>query len=115
MRKPINILLQTTIPSIKTIWNVTRFSLLRDHLASIKDASDNVLCKVTARNRETNSEGNDSVLSELDKTEFDELWLFAVDTGNGLTAADCHEVLRSAENASGLIEYFPAHPHEGGI
>jgi len=31
-------------------------------------------------------EGNDAVLSGLDTTDFGELWLFAVDTGNGLTA-----------------------------
>ncbi|HJU54020.1 MAG TPA: hypothetical protein VJ715_05595, partial [Pyrinomonadaceae bacterium] len=142
-------------------------------------------------------EGDDRVLSRLDETDFDELWLFAVDAGDGLTTADCegitrfrqrgggilstrdhqdlgsslctlggigrahffhtkhqdpdesrrerddqqtkdiswpnyhsgsngdyqrvsavepaHELLRSASSPSGLIEYFPAHPHEGGV
>jgi hypothetical protein len=137
------------------------------------------------------------VLTTLDTTNFDELWLFAVDTGNGLSKPDCegitrfrqrgggilstrdhqdlgsslctlggvgeahffhsrnmepdtsrharddqdnldiswpnyhsgangnyqrvtvvepvHELLRSSENSSGVIEYFPAHPHEGSV
>src|SRR5262244_1631047 len=102
MRKPINILLQTTIPSNEDDWNIARFSLLCDHLASITDDSGNVLCKVTARNRETDTKGNDSVLSELDKTEFDELWLFAVDTGNGLTEADCQGISRFRQKGGGI-------------
>src|SRR5437660_3043124 len=195
--KPFRILLQTTIPPIEDDWNIERFSLLRDHLSSIKDEAGNALCEVTARNRETNSAGNDEVLSALDTTDFDELWLFAVDTGDGLTAADCqgitrfrqrgggilttrdhqdlgsslctlggvgrahffhtrhqdpdesrharddqdtktiswpnyhsgsngdyqrvaavepvHELLLNPNNISGVIEYFPAHPHEGGV
>jgi len=190
MSNPIHILLQTTIPTIADDWNIERFSLLREHLASLG-------YKVTARNREVNTEGNDVVLSALDTTDVDELWLFAVDTGNGLTIADCegitrfhqrgggilttrdhedlgsslctlggvgrahffhskhqdpdasrhvrddqasttiswpnyhsgsngdyqrvtpvgevHEVLQNPRNASGVIEYLPAHPHEGSV
>jgi len=78
----IRILLQTTIPPIADDWNIDRFSLLRDHLGSLVDESGEPLCNVTVRNRE----GNDAVLSGLDTTDFGELWLFAVDTGNGLTA-----------------------------
>ena len=37
--------------------------------------------EVTARNRETNAVGDDAVLSALDTTDFDELWLFATDAG----------------------------------
>ena len=42
-----------------------------------------------SRNREPDAEGNDRVLSVLDTTDFDELWLFAVDTGDGLSKTDC--------------------------
>ena len=197
MGKPIHILLQTTIPSIEDDWHINRFSLLRDHLSSIADDDGNVLFKVTTRDRESDDDGNDRVLSVLDKTDFDELWLFAVDTGDGLSGADCqgitrfrqggggllttgdhqdlgsslctlggvgrahffhtkhtdpddsrhvrddhdnrsiswpnyhsgsngnyqrinpivpvHEVLRSSQNASGVVKYFPAHPHEGAV
>lgn len=197
MKQPIQILLQTTIPSIADDWNIDRFSLLREHLASITDDSGRPRYRVTARNRVTDINGNDELLSNLDTTDFDELWLFAVDTGNGLSVADCqgitrfrqrgggilatrdhhdlgsslctlggvgrahffhtkhpepdesrhvrddqetksilwpnyhsgsngdyqrinptapvHEVLRNSENPSGIIEYFPAHPHEGAV
>lgn len=197
MGKQVNILLQTTIPPIDDDWNIGRFSLLRDHLASLKDDNNQPLYNVTTRDRQTDPEGNDAVLSNLDKTDFDELWLFAVDTGDGLTAADCqgitrfrqrgggilttrdhqdlgsslctlggvgrahyfhtrhlepdssrhvaddrgtpeilwpnyhsgsngnyqrvttvepvHELLRNPKNASGVVEYLPAHPHEGAV
>lgn len=197
MGKQVNILLQTTIPPIDDDWNIGRFSLLRDHLASLKDDNNQPLYNVTTRDRQTDPEGNDAVLSNLDKTDFDELWLFAVDTGEGLTAADCqgitrfrqrgggilttrdhqdlgsslctlggvgrahyfhtrhlepdssrhvaddrgtpeilwpnyhsgsngnyqrvtqvepvHELLRNPKNASGVVEYLPAHPHEGAV
>lgn len=96
---PIHILLQTTIPNIEDDWNIDRFSLLREHLASI----DGGHYKVTARNREVNAEGNDSVLSVLDTTDFDELWLFAVDTGDGLTKADCTGITRFHQRGGGIL------------
>ena len=197
MSNPVQILLQTTIPDVADDWNIERFSLLREHLSSISDEQGRPLYQVTVRNRETDAEGNDVVLSTLDNTNFDELWLFAVDTGTGLTKVDCegitrfhqrgggilsmrdhqdlgsslctlggvgrahffhtrnqdpdpsrhvrddqenqdiswpnyhsgangnyqrvtavepvHELMKSAANASGAIEYFPAHPHEGSV
>ena len=197
MSRQVRILLQTTIGPAEDDWNIDRFSLLREHLGSITDDQGRPLCKVTARNREMNADGNDQVLSRLDETDFDELWLFAVDAGDGLTVADCqgitrfrqrgggilttrdhqdlgsslctlggvggahffhtkhpdpdesrharddrdtqtilwpnyhsgsngdyqrltpvepiHELLRNPNSASGVIEYFPAHPHEGGV
>lgn len=197
MGKPIRILLQTTIPPIEDDWNIDRFSLLREHLDSLTDEEGKPLYEVTARNREAGAKQNDPLLSKLDETDFDQLWLFAVDTGDGLTVADCqgitrfrqrsggilttrdhenlgsslctlggvgrahffhsrhldpdesrhtrddrdtpniswpnyhsgsngdyqrvaaveptHELLRNPESASGVVEYFPAHPHEGGV
>jgi hypothetical protein len=197
MEKPVRILLQTTIPAKEDDWSIERFSLLRNHLTSIRNDTGTPTCEVTARNRETNSEGNDVLLSILDTTDYDELWLFAVDNGGGLSVADCeaitrfrkrgggifttrdhqdlgsslcslggvgrahffhtryqdpdksrnvrddqdsetiswpnyhsgsngdyqriqpvepvHELLLNPNNASGVIEYFPAHPHEGSV
>ncbi len=103
MSDPIHILVQTTIPNVEDDWNVDRFSLLREHLASIKNGDGNPVYKVTARNREVNSDGDDAVLSELDKTDFDELWLFAVDVGEGLTAADCHGITRFRQRGGGIL------------
>jgi len=197
MSNPIQILLQTTIPPAEDDWTIDRFSLLADHLASIKDDRGARMYEVTTRNREMNAQGDDVVLSELHNSHFDQLWLFAVEVGNGLTTTDCsgitrfyqrgggllttrdhqdlgaslctlggigrahffhsnnldpdqsrhvaddrdttsiswpnyhsgsngnyqkitpieplHELLRNEQNASGRIEYFPAHPHEGSV
>jgi len=103
MHNPIHILLQTTIPAIEDDWNIGRFSLLRDHLASIKDDSGVPLYKVTTRDREVDSAGNDTVLSVLDTTDFDELWLFAVDTGDGLSSADCEGITRFHQRGDGIL------------
>lgn len=102
MGNPIKILLQTTIPAIADDWNIDRFTLLRDHLASITGESGEPLYQVTTRNREVNAEGNDAVLNVLDTTDFDELWLFAVDTGNGLTVPDCQGVTRFRQRGGGI-------------
>lgn len=197
MSEPIQILLQTTIPSGGDDWTIDRFSLLQEYLSSITDEQGQPLYAVTGRNREDDGTGNDKVLSTFDTTNFDELWLFAVDVGNGLSKTDCegitrfrqrgggilstrdhndlgsslctlggvgvlhffhsknqdpdparrvrddegnqdiswpnyhsgangnyqrvtvvepvHELLRNPENSSGVIEDFPAHPHEGGV
>lgn len=194
---PIRILLQTTIPPTEGDWNIDRFSLLRDHLNSLVADDGIPLCEATARNRAQNSAGDDPILSRLDNADLDELWLFAVDAGDGLSVKDCegltrfrqrgggilatrdhqdlgssicniggigaahffhsqnldpdesrravddqdtpsiswpnyhsgnngdyqrvtavapvHELLRSNDAPSGLIEFFPAHPHEGGV
>jgi hypothetical protein len=103
MGKPIHILLQTTIPSIDDDWDINRFSLLRDHLSSITDDAGQAVFKVTARDRETNGDGNDLVLAGLDETHFDELWLFAVDSGDGLSVADCQGVTRFRQRGGGLL------------
>jgi hypothetical protein len=195
--KTVRILLQTTIPKTEDDWSIERFTLLRDHLASIRDNDGNRVYEVTARNRESDRAGNDAILSALDRSDFDQLWLFAVDSGNGLSVVDCegitrfrqrgggllttrdhedlgsslctvggvghahffhsqhrdpdedrnvrddqetrsiswpnyhsgnngdyqrievvkpvHELLMKPDNASGVIEYFPAHPHEGSV
>ena len=103
MADPIHILLQTTIPPVEDDWNIDRFSLLREHLASIKNGDDTPVYKVTARNRELNSEGNDAVLSVLDTTDVDELWIFAVDTGEGLTVTDCQGITRFHQKGGGIM------------
>ena len=103
MPKPVHILLQTTIPSIEDDWNIKRFSLLRKHLSSIKDGSGRKAFKVTARDRQTDSDGNDEILSTLDETDFDQLWLFAVDVGDGLSVADCQGITRFRQRGGGML------------
>lgn len=197
MTQPIRILLQTTIPTTEDDWSIWRFSLLRDYLASLTDEAGNLLFEVTERDRVSDADGNDPILSTLDRSDFDQLWLFALDTGEGLTEKDCagingfrqrgggilttrdhqdmgcsmcglgdigaihffntknpdpdesrwciddpyttyiswpnyhsgrngdyqkitptepiHELLHNPNSPSGLVEYFPTHPHEGAI
>lgn len=103
MSSPIRILLQTTIPFNEDDWHIERFSLLRDELASLKDGAGNALCEVTTRNRETNSAGDDPVLATLDQTNFDELWLFAIDTGDGLSVTDCQGITRFRQRGGGIM------------
>jgi len=103
MTNPIRILLQTTIPAAEDNWSIERFSLLHNHLASIKDKDGNPVYEVTARDRESNSEGNDALLSRLDETDFDELWLFAVDAGDGLSQTDCEGITRFRQRGGGML------------
>ena len=48
-------------------------------------------------------ESDDSVLSTLDGSTIDELWLLAVDMGNGLTSDDCRGIARFHERGGGLL------------
>ena len=96
------ILLQTTIPATEDDWSIERFSLLADHLASIKNGAGQAYDVIT-RNREINSEGDDIVLSVLDTTDFDQLWLFAVELGNGLSVADCQGITRFRQRGGAIL------------
>ena len=97
MADPIRILLQTTIPFTEDDWHIGRFSRLRDVLA----AMDGV--EVTARNRETPGGQTDPVLGSLDTSDFDEMWLFAVDVGDGLSAEECAAIGRFRKRGGGLM------------
>jgi len=103
MSRPIRILLQTTIPTTEDDWSIERFSLLSDYLASLKDENGNPLCEVTARDREEDAEGNDPVLSTLGDSDFDELWLFALDTGGGLSPQDCAGITTFHQRGKGIF------------
>ena len=102
MAPPIRILLQTTIPPIEDDWHIGRFSLLRDHLAGLTDEDGGPLYAVTARDR-TPPGAPDPVLSNIDKSDFDQLWLFAVDVGDGLHADDCAAIGRFRQRGGGLL------------
>lgn len=97
------ILLQTTIPFTEDDWHVGRFSLLRKHLESLRDGTGEPRFAVVVRNRETDENGDDIVLSKLDESEFDQLWLFAVDVGDGLSANDCAGIMRFRQRGGGIL------------
>jgi hypothetical protein len=102
MPSPIRILLQTTIPPVEDDWNIGRFSMLRDYLAGLTDEDGAPLCEVTARDRIAPG-GPDPILSTIDRSDFDELWLFAVDTGDGLAPEDCAAIARFRQAGRGLL------------
>ena len=81
------ILIQTTIPFNADDWNVGRFSLLAHELQAHGH-------QVTARDRATPAGTDDPVLAGLGRDAFDQLWLFAVDTGDGITATECAAIER---------------------
>ena len=102
MRHPHRILLQTTIPYAADDWHIGRFALLHKQLADMRGSDGLPLFEVTSRDRDPLG-APDSVLCQLDSSTFDELWLFAVDTGDGLTAADCEAIGRFRRRGGGLL------------
>jgi hypothetical protein len=190
------LLLQTTIEGAPDDWNVARFGRLTSILSELKDENGRQAFTVTARNRTKRGEP-DPVLSTLHESDIDQLWLLAVDIGDGLTPEDCagisqfrrrggalmvtrdhmdlgssicnlggigaahhfhslnrereesrhcvddpftpaiswpnyhsgangdfqrvwsmgaiHPVMRDRQSATGVIQYLPAHPHEGAV
>ncbi|WP_333679193.1 hypothetical protein [Dyella sp.] len=102
MRPTHRILLQTTIPYAEDDWHIGRFALLRNLLGDMRGDDGLPRFEVTARDRDPVG-APDSVLSRLDSSAFDELWLFAVDTGDGLTAADCEAIGRFRRRGGGLL------------
>jgi hypothetical protein len=96
------ILLQTTIPYAADDWHIGRFSLLQEYLAGLRGEDGTPLFDVSARDRDAVGQP-DSVLSQLDTSDIDELWLFAVDTGNGLTSEDCEAIGRFRQRGGGML------------
>ena len=102
MSQPIPVLLQTTIPALEDDWHIGRFSLLARYLSSLTGEDGAPLFAVTARDRAPPGRP-DPILSTLDQAEYRQLWLFAVDTGDGLTAQDCGGISRFRRRGGGLL------------
>jgi hypothetical protein len=95
MSGPIRVLLQSSISYAPDDWHVGRFSLLRDQLAGVAD--------VVARNREPDEHGDDPVLSSLSRADFDEVWLLAVDGGDGVSRRDLDGINAFQRAGGGLL------------
>lgn len=102
MGAPIRILLQTTIPFTADDWHIGRFSLLHNHLAQMADEDGRPIFSVVSRDRSAPG-SPDPVLSTIDQSDFDQLWLFAVDTGDGLDPEDCAAISRFRASGRGLL------------
>ena len=98
----LNLLLQTTIEGDPDDWHIARFSRLVSFLSQLQDDDGRPAFQVTARDR-TPRAAPDPMLSTLDESDFDQLWLFAVDTGDGLTPEDCASISRFRRRGGGLM------------
>jgi hypothetical protein len=102
MNRAIKILLQSTIPTTVDDWSIARFSQLGKTLRDARGSHGQPLFDVALRDREPHG-SPDSVLSALDRRDFDELWLFAVDVGDGLTPEDCRAISEFHRQGRGLL------------
>lgn len=102
MKRPIQVLLQTTIPHTADDWSIARFSLLAGELRNVQTDTGDPQFEITARDRDPLGTP-DSVLSTLDHSGFDQVWLFAVDIGQGLTPDDCGGISRFRASGRGLM------------
>jgi hypothetical protein len=96
------ILLQTTIPPTTDDWSINRFSLLATLLREERDESGQPRFDVTMRDRDPLG-APDAVLSTLESSHYDQLWLFAVDIGNGLTAEDARGIDAFRARGGGVL------------
>ena len=97
------ILFKTTIPWTQDDWHIGRFSLLSQQVESLRDSGGAPMFSVAARDRIVDADGNDPDLVGLPDSHFDELWLFAVDVGAGLSAADALAIGRFRARGGGLL------------
>ena len=106
------ILLKTTILHDEDDWHIGRFSLLSGQLESMRDSHGRSPFAVTSRDRTVDSNGDAPDLVSLPDSDFDELWLFAVDVGAGLSKADAGGIRRFTARGGGLL--FTRDHHDVG-
>jgi hypothetical protein len=98
-----HILIKTTIGPVADDWNVGRFSLLTNHLRSLKDSSGDVLYQVVARDRIENEKADDADLAQLAKGAYEQLWLIGADETGALTPADVENIARFRSRGGGVL------------
>src|SRR6266496_1459434 len=99
--RTLRILLQTTTPAKRDDWSIDSLSLLRRELEALRVEGQPVI--VTARNREVSGSGSDPVLAGIDRSDFNELWLFGLDVDAGLTAEESAAIGRFRRRGGGLV------------
>jgi len=100
---PTRILVKTTIGPVADDWHVGRFSLLTEHLRSLKDSSGGVLYDVVARDRNENQKGDDTDLLQLANGAYDQLWLIGTDVTGALTFGDVENVAQFRKRGGGIL------------
>src|SRR5262245_61108417 len=101
MARKVKILIQTTTPARPDDWSIDSLTLLREHLAGLNE--EGTRFDVVAKNRETPAGRPDPLLSRLDESDVDELWLFALDAGDGLSKEDCEGIARFRRRGGGIL------------
>lgn len=101
MVRRVKILIQTTTPKRPDDWSIDSLTLLCEHLSGLE--KNGVRFEVVARNRETTAGSSDPVLVGLSESDLDELWLFALDSGDGLTIEDCAGITRFRQRGGGIL------------
>lgn len=96
------ILVQTTIAPTQEDWSIARFGMLVHLLRAQRDGAGRPAFDVIARDREPGGAA-DSLLSRLDETDIDVLWLLAVDIGNGLHECECAAIERFRQRGGGVM------------
>lgn len=97
------ILLQTTIPYTQDDWSIERFSTLAEILSASSDDHGKRKYGVVSRNRDNPGDLDDGVLKKLDEADFDQLWLFGVDVGGGITPMEHEAIARFRARGGGLL------------
>ncbi len=97
------ILLQKTIPYIQDDWSIERFSTLAEILSDSSDDNGNRKFDVVSRNLDNHGNNGDRVLTRLDEADFDQLWLFGVDVGSGISPMECEAIARFRARGGGLL------------
>jgi len=100
---PTRILVKTTIGPVADDWHVGRFSLLTEHLRSLKDSSGGALYDVVARDRSENQNGDDADLAQLANGAYDQLWLIGADETGALTSGDIEAVAQFRRRGGGIL------------
>jgi len=101
MARTVKILIQTTIPRRSDDWSMESLSLMRRELTEIDEAG--VRFDVVSRDRAADPTSADPVLSKLGESDFDELWLFAIDQGEGLGSAECSGITHFRQRGGGIL------------
>lgn len=95
MARALRVLMQSSISFAEDDWHIGRFSLLAKELGR--------WAEVTARDHQPDASGDDPVLLGLDRTQLDELWIFGVDSGVGLSPAECAAINRFQAAGGGIL------------
>jgi hypothetical protein len=95
MAKRIRTLLQCSSSFSSDDWHVGRFSLLTRELERWSD--------VTARNREPDEHDRDPFIVGLDRAQFDQVWLLAVDGGVALGNDETGAINRFQRDGGGVL------------